>query len=259
MTWAWATPLPPTPKLVLMALADIADDQGVCWPSHKTLAFKCTLTDRTIRRMVLVLQTKRLLYVQQRVRKDGSRASNSYRLAIDAHPSGQIVQGGGHEGPGKRSRMTGGMDSTVLPRTTIEPSYEPPPLHPHEQMHDAAPMPIGRSGDDLVFPKGLTPSQGKALRHSLASLATDAAQKVLDELAARMAVTAVKNPLRYCMVLIDRMNRGAFLPELGLKIADARQAEFARLQQTPARPASAEVVKMPTQIREALTRMRPKG
>jgi hypothetical protein len=257
MTWAWATPLPPTPKLVLMALADIADDQGVCWPSHKTLAFKCTLTDRTIRRMVLLLQTKRLLYVQQRVRKDGSRASNSYRLAIDAHPPGQIVQGGGHEGPGKRSRMTGGMDSTVLPRTTIEPSDEPPPLHSHGPMGYAAPNPIGGSGDDLIFPKGLTPSQSKELRHCLASLAAEAAQKVLDELAGRMAVTAVKNPLRYCMVLVDRMNGGAFLPELGLKIADARQAEVARPKQAPATPA--EVVKLPKQIREALERMRSKG
>jgi len=38
MNWAWRQGLPPTPKLVLMALADAADDHGVCWPSVTTLA-----------------------------------------------------------------------------------------------------------------------------------------------------------------------------------------------------------------------------
>jgi len=30
MNWAWHQALKPVPKLVLMALADAADDQGVC-------------------------------------------------------------------------------------------------------------------------------------------------------------------------------------------------------------------------------------
>lgn len=46
MTWAWSITLPPTPKLVLMALADIADDTGLCWPSHSALAAKCSPTAR---------------------------------------------------------------------------------------------------------------------------------------------------------------------------------------------------------------------
>ena len=33
MTWAWSMALPPTSKLMLMALADIADDLGVCQSS----------------------------------------------------------------------------------------------------------------------------------------------------------------------------------------------------------------------------------
>ncbi|MGB5741636.1 MAG: helix-turn-helix domain-containing protein, partial [Sedimenticolaceae bacterium] len=36
MNWAWRQTLTPTLKLVLMALADSADDQGVCWPSVST-------------------------------------------------------------------------------------------------------------------------------------------------------------------------------------------------------------------------------
>ena len=44
-----------------------------------------------------------------------------------------------------------------------------------------------------------------------------------------MAIAQVKNPLRYCATLIERMQRGEFLPELGLKVGDTRQAEFARV------------------------------
>ncbi|MGB5255148.1 MAG: helix-turn-helix domain-containing protein, partial [Sedimenticolaceae bacterium] len=47
MNWAWRQALTPTLKLVLMALADAADDQGVCWPSVSTLAKKCSVSTRT--------------------------------------------------------------------------------------------------------------------------------------------------------------------------------------------------------------------
>ncbi|MGE5451100.1 MAG: helix-turn-helix domain-containing protein [Acidobacteriota bacterium] len=33
MHWAWEQRLAPSLKLVLMALADAADDEGQCWPS----------------------------------------------------------------------------------------------------------------------------------------------------------------------------------------------------------------------------------
>ena len=38
MNWAWRQKLKPVPKLVLMALADAADDNGICWPSVATVA-----------------------------------------------------------------------------------------------------------------------------------------------------------------------------------------------------------------------------
>jgi DNA-binding transcriptional MocR family regulator len=38
-----------TRKLVLLTLADYADDNGICWPSQRTLADETELTDRSIR------------------------------------------------------------------------------------------------------------------------------------------------------------------------------------------------------------------
>jgi hypothetical protein len=48
MSLVWTTALPDSEKLVLLALADCANDDGVCWPSMRALVAKCSKTDRTI-------------------------------------------------------------------------------------------------------------------------------------------------------------------------------------------------------------------
>lgn len=52
MTAVWAIDLPHTDKLVLLALADNANDDGVCWPSITLLAKKCSTSARTIQRAI---------------------------------------------------------------------------------------------------------------------------------------------------------------------------------------------------------------
>ena len=47
MHWAWSIALQPPPKLLLMALADEADDRGFCFPSVPHLAKKCSIAERT--------------------------------------------------------------------------------------------------------------------------------------------------------------------------------------------------------------------
>lgn len=48
MTAVWDIDLPDSEKIVLLALADSANDEGWCWPSMATLARKCSKTDRTV-------------------------------------------------------------------------------------------------------------------------------------------------------------------------------------------------------------------
>ena len=48
MTRVWDTPLPDSDKIVLLALADCANDEGGAWPSMATLVKKCSKSDRTI-------------------------------------------------------------------------------------------------------------------------------------------------------------------------------------------------------------------
>jgi hypothetical protein len=52
MTAVWAVALIHTDKLVLLALADNANDEGLCWPSVMTLTQKCGMDARTVQRVV---------------------------------------------------------------------------------------------------------------------------------------------------------------------------------------------------------------
>jgi len=48
MTAVWELDLPDSDKLVLLALADCANDEGHCWPSVRYLTTKCSKSERTI-------------------------------------------------------------------------------------------------------------------------------------------------------------------------------------------------------------------
>lgn len=48
MTAVWEIGLPASDKLVLLALADCANDEGGCWPSMATLVKKCSKGERTV-------------------------------------------------------------------------------------------------------------------------------------------------------------------------------------------------------------------
>ena len=52
MSAVWELDVSSTDKLVMLALADWSNDDGVCWPSMKQLADKSGLTDRAIRQCV---------------------------------------------------------------------------------------------------------------------------------------------------------------------------------------------------------------
>lgn len=127
MNWVWAQRLAPAAKMVLLALADAADDDGVCWPSVPMLADKCSISTRTVRRILQDLVANGLLQAEARFRGDGSSTSNRYKLPIKggdklsgAPDTGDRPPGHGCQGP---------PDAHVTPRTTIEPKYESPPHH----------------------------------------------------------------------------------------------------------------------------------
>ena len=77
----------------------------------------------------------------------------------------------------------------------------------------------GRGSGELCFPKTVSEAQCRELEKRVAGLTREVAQQVLDELAGRMAVEQVRNPIRYCAALVASVRRGEFQPELGVEVA----------------------------------------
>jgi hypothetical protein len=56
MAQVWETDLEPSQKLVMLSLADNANDQGVCWPSVANMVRKTGLSERTVQGVLAQLQ-----------------------------------------------------------------------------------------------------------------------------------------------------------------------------------------------------------
>jgi helix-turn-helix protein len=62
LSWAFSQPVkPPARKLVLVALADAANDDGVCWPGQLRLGEKCSCSERAVRNHLHALQEAGLI------------------------------------------------------------------------------------------------------------------------------------------------------------------------------------------------------
>ncbi len=72
----------PLEKLLLIALANYASPRMTCWPSQGTLARDTCMSDRTIRRLVIVLGEKGLIERKPQFRPNGSRTSDLITLRL---------------------------------------------------------------------------------------------------------------------------------------------------------------------------------
>lgn len=118
--WAWEQEVGPTVKLVLLALADTANDDGTCWPGVRYLIQKSGLSERTVRTALASLQEFGCLKSEMRFRHDGSQTSNLYVLV--SVPTGAVVAPAG-----AADAPPGATDAPQEPirEPVIEPSSPP--------------------------------------------------------------------------------------------------------------------------------------
>jgi hypothetical protein len=114
-------------KVVLVALADAASDDGICWPSTFTLARRCDISRQSVMNGLAALQSMGLLSV---TRFSGS--SNEYRLTLGVNrvdtSTSLTCQRRGHPGV---NRVDTHLSTTLTPPVNgvdtnhKEPSGEP--------------------------------------------------------------------------------------------------------------------------------------
>jgi hypothetical protein len=81
--------LVPSARLVLLSLADHADDAGECWPSQATIADRTGLSVRAVRKYLAELEDKGLIVRRIRATRAG-RTSDAIRLTL---PPAQCATG----------------------------------------------------------------------------------------------------------------------------------------------------------------------
>ena len=108
-------------KLVLISLADRANDDGECWPSLATIARDCETTERSVIRKLYKLENEGFITRIHRS-EDGMKTSNLYRLPVVTegyHVVTPCHQGSDTLSPGVVTQCHQGSD-TVSHKTPIE-------------------------------------------------------------------------------------------------------------------------------------------
>lgn len=109
--------------LVLLAMADFANDEGLCWPSVATLAKKARLSDRQAQRALRELESDgEVALVKAGGRENGRARASVYRVV------GQnVTQPDGRHFVQVMGDISGSSRVTPMsPQPSVEPSVEPP-------------------------------------------------------------------------------------------------------------------------------------
>ncbi|EBR1652932.1 winged helix-turn-helix transcriptional regulator, partial [Salmonella enterica] len=115
----------PLRKLVLIKLADNANDNGECWPSYQHVADQCEVSRSTVKSHIRALEEMGLLKREFR-RKGELNQSNVFYLTLDNAQQIQPESGGAGAARGGAGAARGG-GAGAAPRTyhSFEPVNEP--------------------------------------------------------------------------------------------------------------------------------------
>lgn len=151
-------------KLVLIKLADNANDKGECWPSYQHIADQCECSKSAVRNHIDALEDMGLIKRENRVGVNNGKGntSNVYYLNLDVTPMPPKSTGVCHEiAPPMPSDGTPPMppDGTRTSHS-FEPVTEPDSLSARGQfISEAAKRRIGISPNgEIIFPPAFKPS-----------------------------------------------------------------------------------------------------
>lgn len=144
MTQVWDLQLPHADKLLLLALADNANDEGLCWPSVATLGRKTGMDPRTVQRVIGRLAEAGHVTVRTRPNQSNDYLLHPKGTPGTAPPPGSVPppaerlpppaqrRGPGGTTPGDPRQAAapsrhsaGGTPGTAPPKSSSEPSGIP--------------------------------------------------------------------------------------------------------------------------------------
>lgn len=128
----------PLRKLVLLKLADNANDQGECWPAVQYIAEQCEISKRSAQNHIQQLVKDGLVRIEERKAENGLNRSNIYHLVLNNYGADAAPYGANPAPMG--ASATGGRVQELHPESvSLEPVIEPIPPNPQEGDDAGAP------------------------------------------------------------------------------------------------------------------------
>lgn len=217
MNQAWELSLPPTPKLVLLALCDWSNDQGICFPAVKTIATKTSITDRHCQRILSKLIASGLVSVIGN--HNGGGGSRRYQINVATLAAGPPKEGGDKLSPVTPRSHAGATNASRrgdagVTRTKSIRQMEPPREIASSDQHL-----------DLSLMPQLTDAEKVVVVSQLIGLETPVQQQLVDELAGAIRSGALKGPWpSWFRAVVKNARNASFSPNHAIKI----QAERSR-------------------------------
>ena len=105
MSACWPLQMPPTPKAVLVSLADNANDHGECWPSISTISERTCFSERAVQNAIHWLEDHNLILAD---RTDGRHTRyaivpDRFQPPQEMHPRRRCTPAGDSETPAPRA------------------------------------------------------------------------------------------------------------------------------------------------------------
>lgn len=113
----------PLRKLVLLKLADNANDQGECWPSYQYIADQCEMSKRSVMLHINKLIEDGFLKKEHRLGGEKFNKSNLYTLMVGAGDSLGVVQE--IHPPSAGDSLGGGAGAAPRTYHSLEPTIKP--------------------------------------------------------------------------------------------------------------------------------------
>lgn len=151
ITWAFRQEIPPTAKLVLMALANRADDEtGDCWPGLTRVAKDASCSIRSAQIHIAALARNGFIQIERKFSSgDGRQRSNHYWLLFDRAPAPwKSVKA---EQPDDDQDVVGGGADSAPHTITTEGDFD------DGISHQDSPPPVNQDSSPCIEPSGIEP------------------------------------------------------------------------------------------------------
>ncbi len=149
LNWAWDCQLKAGKKILLLALADMADENDSCFPGQRRLAEMTGCSEDTVMRGLRELEALGLLTRQRRTVTGGFRTSDRFMLHVGAQPNSQSEPNPQIAGTAERASLTRNLRQ---PNPQIAGAKVNHPVNPKKE------TPNGVSKKGTRLPAGWLPS-----------------------------------------------------------------------------------------------------